>query len=295
MLSRRKRVFLIVLAVVLLLASIVAIIYPVFSSWYTSRIHSRVRTEYQEQINQADSSELDAARDAAREYNRRLFRGEISPYDDLNETGYFDLLDPTGNGIMGYVEIPAINVDLPIYHTVRDTVLSRGAGHMPQTSLPIGGINTHAAISAHTGLATAPMFTELVQLTVGDVFYITVLGEKMAYEVDQILTVEPEDTSHIQIQRELDLVTLITCTPYGINSHRLLVRGSRIPYTEELVVEQEALSRQTDTPSVYWQRYLGGICDGLLIAACAIVILTAILIIRSILRKQKMKEELIPC
>lgn len=293
--SRRKRMVLFVLAILLLLVSLLAIAYPIISSWYTARTHSQVRTEYQEQIASTDRSELDAALAAAQEYNRKLFQGEISPHDDLSATGYYDLLNPTGTGIMGYVEIPAIDVDLPIYHTVSDAVLSKGAGHMSQTSLPIGGINTHAAISAHTGLATAPMFTELEQLTVGDVFYITVLGEKMAYEVDQILIVEPDDISHIQIQRGQDLVTLITCTPYGINSHRLLVRGTRIPLTEELEIEQEALSQQTDTPSVYWQRYMGGICDGLLIAAAAIAIVLIILAIRSTLRKRKLKEELTPC
>ena len=288
------RICLIVLAILLLIVSLLMIAYPVFSSWYTARIHSGVRTEYQKKVEQTDRSELEAAWEAAREYNRKLYYNEIQPHDDLNETGYYNLLNPTRNGVMGYIEIPKIDVSLPIYHNVTEDVLLKGAGHMPQTSLPIGGENTHAAISAHTGLASAPMFTELVQLVVGDLFYINVLGEKLAYEVGEILVVEPDDIEHIQPQPGQDLVTLVTCTPYGVNTHRLLVRGSRVPYSEELAVEQQSLSQQTDTPSVYWQRYMGGILDGLLIVVAAVALPGMILLLRSILRKQKRKE-LVPC
>lgn len=293
--SRKKKTAIILLLILLMLLSLAAVTYPIVSSWYTERSRAQVRTEYHEEIKQTDERDIEAARAAAEEYNRKLFAGEISPADDPRQTGYFDLLDLTGTGIMGYVEIPKIDVNLPIYHSVSESVLSRGSGHMPQSSLPIGGVDTHAAISAHTGLASAPMFTELVQLEEGDVFYITVLGEKMAYQVDTILTVDPTDVSHIQIQRGQDLVTLITCTPYGINSHRLLVRGYRIELTEELVAAQQSLSQQTDEPSVYWQHYMGGILDGLM-AACGLLLVIVIAgTIYSILRKRKIKEELKPC
>ena len=292
----KKQRVLIVILVLLMILSLLAATYPIIASWATERSRAQVRTEYQEQLDQADDTELQTARAAAEEYNRKLFAGEIFPGETPHQAGYYDMLNLTGTGIMGYVEIPKINVNLPIFHTVEESVLSRGAGHMPQTSLPIGGTNTHAAISAHTGLASAPMFTELVQLKVGDVFYITTLGEKMAYEVEEILIVEPDDVSHIQIQPGRDLVTLITCTPYGINSHRLLVRGHRIELTEELVQEQQTLSQQTEEPSVYWQHYMGGILDGLTAAVGLLLLIAAVVTVRNIIwRKKQLKEEPTPC
>lgn len=276
--TQKTRIAILTLAIVLLIVSLLAIAYPVVSSWFTARHHSQIRTEYQKQIADTDEAELAAAWTAAQEYNEKLYRGE-SP------TGYDTLLDPTGTGIMGYVEIPKIKVNLPIYHSVSDSVLAKGAGHMPQTSLPVGGANTHAAISAHTGLASAPMFTELERLEVGDVFYITVLDTKMAYEVDQILVVKPADITPLQIQPGEDLVTLITCTPYGVNSHRLLVRGKRVPLTEEAAVDGSGASQEAEELSVYWRRYLGGILDGV-----AIALAVAILVAIAVAGRRKIKE-----
>jgi sortase A len=146
---------------------------------------------------------------------------------------YDQVLNPSGNEIMGYIEIPKISVKLAIYHGIGTDALENGCGHIEGTSLPIGGIGNHAVISAHRGLPSAKLFTDLDQLEIGDLFYITVLDEKLAYKVDQIKTVLPEETEDLAIEDDKDLVTLVTCTPYGVNTHRLLVRGERTEYVEE--------------------------------------------------------------
>ncbi len=145
---------------------------------------------------------------------------------------YTQILD-YANHMMGYIEIPKISVYLPIYHGTSDDVLAKGIGHMSQTAFPIGGESTHAVLTGHTALPNAKLFTDLTELVEGDVFYIQILGETLAYEVDQIKVVDPEDTSDMQAEKGKDYVTLITCTPYAVNTHRLLVRGERIPYTEQ--------------------------------------------------------------
>ncbi len=176
-------------------------------------------------------------------YNKTLDQGVIP---DLNLTGeakevYNKLLDVTGSGIMAFVEIPKLNTTLPIYHGTDDSVLQVAIGHIPGTSLPIGGKGTHAVISGHRGLPSAKLFTDLDQLVEGDIFYIQVLDQTLTYEVDQILTVTPDDVSALTVDPEQDYVTLVTCTPYGVNSHRLLVRGHRIANeTKETRVTAEA-------------------------------------------------------
>ena len=159
-----------------------------------------------------------------------------TPEEDEN---YLSQLSFREDGVMGYIEIPKISVSLPIYHGTGEEVLSKGAGHLQGSALPVGGENTHCVISAHRGLPSAAMFTDLDQLEIGDHFYISVLNETLCYEVDQILVVEPEDTSALDVAEGMDLVTLVTCTPYGVNTQRLLVRGHRVPYTQE-TMEQEA-------------------------------------------------------
>ena len=158
--------------------------------------------------------------------------------EDADHTGnYWQLLNVDDTGMMGYITIPRLNTTIPIYHGTDETVLQIGVGHMQGTSLPVGCENTHAALSGHRGLPTASLFTDLDQMQLGDQFYIKVLGQTLAYEVDQILTVEPQDTEALDIVEGQDYVTLVTCTPYGVNSHRLLVRGHRVPYTEEMAQE----------------------------------------------------------
>ena len=176
---------------------------------------------------------------------------------------YDDQLNIAGNGIMGYVEIPKISVNLPIYHGTENDSLERGIGHLLGSSLPVGGGSTHTILSGHSGMASQKMFTDLGQLVIGDVFYLHVLNEALAYQVSEINTVLPHDTSLLGIIPGEDLCTLVTCTPYGINSHRLLVRGSRIPYEE---AEEKVQNIQPeDIPESTWeQKYAMGIALGLL-------------------------------
>ncbi len=261
----KKTNFIFAPPLLLLLLGLGLVAYPIVSSYYTEKHQSQVRTQYQEVVEKVDGEELDAARAEAEAYNELLASGataaELRPWIT---TAFLNL---AGNGIMGYIEIPAIDVLLPIYHGVGEDSLERGAGHMPTTSLPIGGRGTHAVISAHSGMATARMFTDLEQLEAGDVFYLHVLNEALSYEVDQILVVKPYQIDALKIDREQDYVTLITCTPYGVNSHRLLVRGHRIePEAEENasneIASLQAEPKQSTWMAKYWEGIRG---DGLIL------------------------------
>ena len=257
---KRKQILVLVLLSFFLGIGLIA--YPIASSSYTEHHQSQVYTQYQKIIGKADNNEIEAARAAAEAHNRQLSSGTIVAGEIPPD--YDSLLNLTGNGVMGYIEIPAIDVLLPIYHGVGEDSLEHGAGHMPSTSLPVGGKGTHAAISAHTGMSTARMFTDLGQLEAGDVFYLHVLDETLTYEVDQLLVVEPYQTDALKIDRGKDYVTLITCIPYGINSHRLLVRGHRIEAKAEETFSAEAISPEAEPkPSTWRAKYREGIRDGL--------------------------------
>ena len=187
---------------------------------------------------------------------------------------------------MGYVVIPKIDVNLPIYHGTSEEVLQKGVGHLQNTSLPVGGESTHAVLSGHTGLSSAKLFTDLDKLEEGNIFYIKTLGETFAYEVDQIKIVEPHETSDLLIESDKDYVTLVTCTPYGINSHRLLVRGTRIPYTEE--VEKEIKKEQKENVGSTWRdEYFKALAIGL----GGLAILGIIFIIVVLIKKKGRKKE----
>lgn len=257
---KRKQILVLVLLPFFLGIGLIA--YPIASSSYTGHHRSQVYTQYQKILEKADNKEIEAARAAVEAYNRQLASGTIA--EGEIPADYDGLLNLTGNGVMGYIEIPAIDVLLPIYHGVGEDSLEHGAGHMPSTSLPIGGKGTHAAISAHTGMSSARMFTDLEQLEAGDHFYLHVLDETLAYEVDQLLVVEPYQTDALKIDEANDYVTLITCTPYGINSHRLLVRGHRIEAKAEETFSADAISPEAEPkPSTWWAKYWEGIRDGL--------------------------------
>ena len=183
---------------------------------------------------------------------------------DLKNTDYWKVLNVEDNGVMGYLSIPKINIKLAIYHGTGDDVLQTGVGHLNGTKLPIGGESNHAVLAAHRGLPSARLFTDIDQMEAGDKFYIHVLGEVLAYEVDAINTVLPTDTSLLQIEEGKDYVTLVTCTPFGINTHRLLVRGHRVPYTPE----QEATATAEKPAASSWtQHYLTGLGIGLGVVA----------------------------
>ncbi|MCD7746562.1 MAG: class C sortase [Lachnospiraceae bacterium] len=215
------------------------LIYPTVSEIWNAYRSQQLYSDYTEAVQELESEDYSQIWAEAREYNEQHTVNTIVDAFDEEENEYVlthpydELLDPLGNGIMGYLEIPKINVELAIYHGASAEVLEKGVGHLEGTSLPIGGEGTHAVLSAHRGLSSAKLFTDLDQLEIGDVFYLTILDETLAYEVDQILTVEPDETEALAIEEDMDLVTLVTCTPYGVNTHRLLVRGHRTEYVEE--------------------------------------------------------------
>lgn len=205
------------------------LLYPTVSDWWNKLHQSMAIISYAQTAEGMSEEEIAAYLAAAEEYNQSLLakEGRFKLTEEEQEE-YRSLLDVTGTGIMGYVEIPAIHVSLPIYHSTDEAVLQVASGHIAGSSLPVGGESTHAVISGHTGLPSARLFTDLDKLSEGDTFTITVLNRSMTYQVDQIRTVLPEDVSELTIAYGADYCTLQTCTPYGVNSHRLLVRGKRI-------------------------------------------------------------------
>ncbi|MCD7773339.1 MAG: class C sortase [Ruminococcus sp.] len=203
-------------------------LYPTVSDWWNSKTQSRAIAEYVEQVEKLDEVDYEAILELANEYNEQI-KQLSSPFTDYDEVeGYEDILDVAGNGVMGYISIPQINVELPIYHGTSEGVLNVAVGHLQGSTLPVGGEGTHAVISAHRGLPSAKLFSDLDDLVVGDTFTITVLKEVYTYEVEEINIVEPDQMDKLLCVDGEDLVTLMTCTPYGVNTHRLLVRAHRI-------------------------------------------------------------------
>ena len=228
--------------VLIMLIGLGIMAYPTVSDWWNSFHASRAIASYSNAVESVDKEKLDEMIQAAHEYNERLLK-KPNPYtmtdEDLAE--YNSLLDLSGTGIIGYITIKSIGVYIPIYHGVEESVLQIAIGHIEWTSLPVGGESTHAVVSGHRGLPSAKLFTDLDQLREGDTFSITVLNQMITYEVDQIRIVEPGDISELAIAPGKDYCTLVTCTPYGINTHRLLIRGTRVANEAgELVVPAEA-------------------------------------------------------
>lgn len=218
------------LMVLCLLAGIACILYPAVSSYFNDRQFDNVITQYDSEMQTVDAQTKQSMLAAAQRYNESLAGDPVhDPFIPGSgfavPDNYYDVLNVDGKGMMGYINIPGLDINLPIRHTTSDEVLESGAGHIPQTSFPIGGGGTHSVITGHTGLPTARLFSDLIRMKEGDIFIIDVLGDKHAYRVDQIQVVEPEQGQTLHIEAGKEYVTLITCTPYGINSHRLLVRG----------------------------------------------------------------------
>ncbi len=239
------------------------LLYPLIGELMNEKYHSDVETTYTVAIADTDDAELTAQRQAAEQYNAMLANTTISEGGaSAPPLAYADQL--TVGGVMAYVDIPKINVYLPVQHGTGADTLERAVGHVVGTSLPVGGGSTHAVLSAHSGMASSKLFSDIDRLEKGDVFYVHVLGEVLAYEVDAINTVLPTDTSLLQIEEGKDLVTLVTCTPFGVNTHRLLVRGHRVPYTPE----QEATAAAKKPAASSWtQHYLTGLGIGLGVVA----------------------------
>ena len=235
------------------------LLYPLVGELLNEKYHSDVETTYTAVIADTDDVELTAQREAAEQYNAMLSGATITEGGASAPPLAYDEQLMVG-GVMAYVGIPKINIYLPIQHGTDADTLERAAGHVVGTSLPVGGASTHAVLSAHSGMASSKLFSDIDQLAAGDVFYIHVLGEVLAYKVDAIHTVLPTDTSLLQIEEGKDLVTLVTCTPFGINTHRLLVRGHRVPYT----LEQEVSAAEEKPVASSWtQHYLTGLAVGL--------------------------------
>ncbi len=218
------------------LAGLSLLLYPTVSDYWNSLHASKAVAAYDQEVRQLDQGRYDALLDAAREYNRTLLDRSSGYYlTDDQKARYDSLLNVDGGGIMGYIEIPTIKLSLPIYHGTEEDVLQIAVGHLDWSSLPVGGESTHCVLSGHRGLPSAKLFTNLDQLVEGDAFVIRTLDEVLTYEVDQILIVEPDDVSTLSIEEGKDLCTLVTCTPYGVNSHRLLVRGHRVANQSEAI------------------------------------------------------------
>lgn len=219
-------------AIVMMISGMGIIAYPFISNKLAEKNASVAIQEYQNTVDEMDQEKLDAAKEAASKYNEQLSNVLLEDASEENDTAvsYVDMLG-LGDGI-GYITIPKIDVNLPIYEGTNDDVLSNGIGHMSQSSFPVGGESTHCVLTGHRGMPGAVLFTNLDQLQVGDYFFLHVLDEILAYQVDQIKVVEPEETSDLEIIPGEDYCTLITCTPYAVNTHRLLVRGVRAEYSE---------------------------------------------------------------
>lgn len=232
--KKRKTNLSTIILVLILIAGLSLLLYPSFSDYWNSFHQSQAISSYAENVADLDGEKYEAIWSAAEEYNRSLLeRDNAFTLTEEKKEDYEKQLDVTGLGIMGYIEIPKIDCTLPIYHGTEESALQIAVGHIEWSSLPVGGESSHCVLSGHRGLPSARLFTDLDKLQEGDVFILRVLDEILTYEVDQILIVEPQETGDLQIIEGEDLCTLVTCTPYGINTHRLLVRGHRIENLEE--------------------------------------------------------------
>ena len=242
------------------IAALGLMLYPLAGELLSERYHSDIETTYTAAIADTDDVELTAQREAAQQYNAMLSGAVTIAEGGASAPPLAYAQQLTVGGVMAYVDIPKISVYLPVQHGTDADTLERAVGHVVGTSLPVGGSSTHAVLSAHSGMASSKLFSDIDQLAEGDTFYIHVLGEVLAYKADAIHTVLPTDTSRLQIEDGKDYVTLVTCTPFGINTHRLLVRGHRVPYTPE----QETEVAETQKVTSSWTRhYLTGLTIGL--------------------------------
>lgn len=279
-----KRKLFLVCSILVLILGVSIMLYPTVSSLINARHQSQVINQYIEDVGQLTEEEIAALMAAADAYNERLRTSSIvltDPFDEeakqVVSADYGDTLNVDGTGLMAYIDIPAIGVHLPIYHGTSQSVLSRAVGHLEGTSLPVGGEGTHSVLSAHTGLANARLFTDLDELEEGDTFTITVLDEVLTYQVYDIDIVEPHETSSLTIRDGEDLCTLVTCTPYGVNSHRLLVHGTRIPTPEE---EEETVRQDLNLAPRY------------LIAGGALALAALVLLVRQVRRERRRRERI---
>lgn len=274
----KRKTTILTASILVFLTALGITLYPIISNYVNQKYASKIYTEYEEMIQNVDDTSLKDARRLAEQYNNALAPVSAYEQESLSEASqnYDTLLNMGGNGIMGYVEIPSIQVNLPIYHGTDSETLERGIGHLLGSSLPIGGASTHSVLSGHSGLAGQKMFTDLLQVKEGDVFYLHVLGETLAYQVVSLNTVLPYDTSLLGITPGADLCTLITCTPLAVNTHRLLVTGERIPYESAQEIQAEMQQETTGVESAWEQEYLHGLYIALAIVLLLMIICCAV-------------------
>jgi len=245
-------------------AALGLMLYPLVGELLSERYHSDIETVYTATIEDTDKTELTAQREAAQQYNAMLSGAVAITEGGASAPPLAYAQQLTVGGVMCYIDIPKINVYLPVQHGTGAETLEKSVGHVVGTSLPVGGGSTHSVLSAHSGMASSKLFSDIDQLAEGDTFYIHVLGDTLAYKVDSLHTVLPTDTSQLQIEDGKDLVTLVTCTPFGVNTHRLLVRGHRVPYVPEQEVPAAA---EKPVASSWTQHYLTGLGIGLGVVA----------------------------
>lgn len=289
--KKPTRIIIALALILILLLGLGLMAYPMFSARYAQTHRSEAFGEYKEEVEQVDNAQIDAARAAAQVYNEKLFAAEIDILDPAGN-GYYDQLALTGTQAMAYITIPQIDVSLPVFHGTADATLKAGAGHMPESSLPIGGANTHTVITAHSGMASEPMFSDLGLLKVGDIFQINVLNETLYYKVFDIPEpVLPQYVDVIQIQEGKDLCTLITCTPYGVNTHRLLIHAERTSAPTEM--EDKPTEETTPTvnqESVWKVNYRKSLNIGIVTAVSIVTVFTFAVLTWRLVGKRKNEE-----
>ncbi len=244
--KRRKRKWSTFILLLVFFVGLSVMLYPTLSNYWNSKTQSEAIVDYEKMLENMTPEDYTKLFEDADAYNKALAALPFPLLDYNSVDGYFETLDLSNTGIMGYITISKIGVELPIYHTTNDEVLSVAVGHLQGSSLPVGGIGTHAVVSAHRGLPTATLFTNLDHMELGDIFTITVADRTLTYQVDQIETVDPTDTSLLTIDKEGDYCTMLTCTPYGINTHRLLVRGERIETIDQKTIHITSDAYQID-------------------------------------------------
>ncbi|MBQ4599615.1 MAG: class C sortase [Clostridia bacterium] len=273
------------LLILVFLAGLSLLLYPAVSNYWNSYLQSKIIVNYDDSVSNLEDERYAELIAAAEDYNRRMASGEVGYPRNAEE--YAQLLDPFDTGVMGYIEIPVINCKLPIAHGTDDSVLRDSVGHLEWTSLPVGGESTHSVLSGHRGLPSAELLTNIDRMEVGDAFYIHILDQVFEYRVDEINVIVPDDSSKLQIVEGKDYVTLLTCTPYGINSHRLLVRGERVADREDNTAAAPNLSDEVSPINTV---YLLPVCLALLYVVFLIVYWTATRI-GGVLRRKKHAAE----
>lgn len=288
-----KRIIAIIILIVLLLIGGVIVGYPFISNYLMSlNLDSEVQT-YLNSSAQMDKNQFDEEYEKAKKYNESLIGNVIigDPFaqqtDSDTSDNYYDLLNVSDTSVMAVIDIPAIDIRYPVYHGTGNSVLDKGIGHLKNTSLPIGGKGTHSVLTGHTGYSSAKLFTDLDKLQNGDVFFITVLNETLAYKVDQIKVVDPSDTSDLKIDPDKDYITLVTCTPFGVNSHRLLVRGTRTSLAE---AQKQSTDSSRIAESTWNDEYTYAIIIGGSVMAGILIVYFLISFIIKHRRKRKTNE-----